>query len=788
MSFSSPLEGGQQKSPFGRQSSSQFVQRTPPIVQESASFKQHASFSGYSFSSKPSFGQPVHSFSQSSSFVSSANAPYIPTSTFDSTVYRTRKVQELTLSVKSRFAFIERTTTYSTNTTAQAHIDGPSSWFIKVSSPPPVTSGLFGNASSVSGTNTTASPISADTFGSTDTTSAEALVGSAGTRTTSDDDAPVPYFLGNTSTSTAGTTPARPLLGIFSTTTAGTASADDTIARPFLGNTSASTFSTKTAGGSLGSINTGILGTNTAGGFLGSSTTGAFGTNPAGGLVGSASSTSAGTTPAKATSTTSTPTTPSIKAGYIEVEVSWHNGQVFSKNKSTFSPTDLDIRQYESMTLIPKKNPSQFVTFPIAENALLDGKPIKGSIELNKVSTDNHAFEFDIVLSTATSVARIPQAPPSKNHDILPQFLKDPYSVDICFVFPNDLKAADVGVWAHRVVLSRSKVFAKMIDNAVQKGTTAAFSNAVAAAQQTEANQEDKDDDGKMSRSLSTHEDDTGSITSFTDIESQAYDSAGELSFSEPATPDLSKLECELGAVEVSIRNEDGSDDNQELPYSPKQEKQTEVTTEKNSNTSADTTASERKATLGIGAGPQTLTFAIENVSCVTFLSLLQYIYTGEINLSPNTQHFTFSSIEPNTRRSTYGNIKLNTDNSVSQQQQQDRETAQWGPFTGITPTSIFTDHLKYESLMLAADQYGIDDLATFCQQKVELSFGPHTVCRILFEVAPSYPAIKGPTLEYMTKSRSSIFTKDRDPFRDYRNHPECYNLMLEVVQLLASS
>ncbi|KAG0278163.1 hypothetical protein BGZ95_004553 [Linnemannia exigua] len=720
MSFSTQFAGGQRRTPFEGQFGKWSLHRQPgPSSQQTSS--THSS------------EQPAPSFSQPYSFASSAHAPFVPTSTFDSTLYGTHKVQELTLSVKSRFAFVERITTYSTNTAALTHIDGPSNWFIKIISPPPTINGgaLFGSASRATGTNTAASPANVGVFG-------------------------------NTGAITAGTSPAD---------------------------------------GFLGSSGTGTIGSNSAGAFLDSSGTGTIGSNSAGGFFGTANSTSAGITPAKTTSTTSTPTTPSIKAAYLEVEVSWHNGQVFSKNKSTSSPTDLDIRQYESMTFIPKKNPSQFVTFPIAENALLDGMPIKGTIELDKVSTDKHAFEFDIVLSTATSVARIPQAPPSKNHDILPQFLKDPHSVDICFLFPNDHKAADVGVWAHRVVLSQSRVFAKMIDDAVQKNTTVASSNVATAprqattdatntttaeaTQQKEDKRDDKDVDGRMSRNLSAHEDETGSITSFTDIESQAYDSTGELSFSEPSTPDMSKLECELRAVGTSIKHEGSSDDSQEPPTLPTDEKQTDATIDKTSNTSADIAASEKKAAPGAGAGPKTLTFVIDNVSCETFLALLQYIYTGEINLYPDTQHFAFSSIRPNVQCS---NTDVKADNSVSKQQEQDRETAQWVPFAGITPTSILTDHLKYESLMLAADQYGIDDLAKFCQQKVEKSFGLFTVCRILFEVAPRYPAIKAPTLAFMVENRSSIFIKDGDPFKDYRNHPECYNLMLEVVQLLANS
>ncbi|KAF9546638.1 hypothetical protein EC957_009561 [Mortierella hygrophila] len=474
----------------------------------------------------------------------------------------------------------------------------------------------------------------------------------------------------------------------------------------------------------------------------------------------------------------------SAPKGQIEVAISWHSGQIYLRNKATSSETDLDIRQYKSMSFIPRKRPRQLFTFPIAENALLDGKAIKGTIDLNEVSTATYAFEFDIVLSTATTLARIPLPLQPKSNYILPRFLKDPHSVDICFVFPNDRDAADVGLWAHRVVLSRSKVFAKMIDDAVQKAASdaatatfsfsqqiAAIDAAVKATTPVGARQENEDE-GKMTRTLSNHEYETASDTSFTDIGSQADGSVGDQYFSE--TPDLSELECELGAVEggvtaATIKTE--TNDKQESATA-EEEKPADATTEAAATT--NTTKSDKTA---LGAGPRTLTFVVDQVSLVVFLALLQYIYTGEINLAPSADSFIFSNTKPN-------NIDSTDRIMTKTASQQDREVAQWVTYnpkgTGKEPI--------YEDLMLAADLYGIANLAFFCQQNVELSLNSDNVLRILFDVAPRYPRIKAPALAFMVKSRATMFAKDADPFKDYRNHPDCYSLMLEVVQLLAAS
>lgn len=289
--------------------------------------------------------------------------------------------------------------------------------------------------------------------------------------------------------------------------------------------------------------------------------------------------------------------------------------------------------------------------------------------------------------------------------------------------------------------------------------------------------QQENVDEGNMVRVLSNHEDETSSATSFTDIGSQADDSAGELSFSEPVTPDLSRLQCELGVVEggatATVINGD-SDDNQESTKTEK-EKSADATTEATATTDTPKSNKETDPT----AGPRTLTFVVDQVSSTVFLALLQYIYTGEINLNPNTQHFIFSSTK---FKGTGGTDRALSD-AVSQH---DRETAQWLPNHPLP--RVFGKAPMYEDLMLAADLYGIDELATFCQQSVELSFSPLNVFRILFDVAPRYPRIKAPALAYMVKSRATMFTKDTDPFKDYSNHSDCYSMMLEVVQLLAAS
>ncbi|KAF9099251.1 hypothetical protein BGX29_007233 [Mortierella sp. GBA35] len=131
-------------------------------------------------------------------------------------------------------------------------------------------------------------------------------------------------------------------------------------------------------------------------------------------------------------------------------------------------------------------------------------------------------------------MARTPPIPPPppKNHDILPLFLKDPHSVDVCFVFPDDKTFPNHGLWAHRLVLSRNKVFVKMIDDAVQQATVAATQTRLVSSPTTGTitstiTSTAGDLLSKGIGGLSIQEDDNSSATSssYTDIGGQEGDS-----------------------------------------------------------------------------------------------------------------------------------------------------------------------------------------------------------------------------------------------------------------------
>ncbi|KAH7060270.1 hypothetical protein BKA57DRAFT_446761 [Linnemannia elongata] len=136
-----------------------------------------------------------------------------------------------------------------------------------------------------------------------------------------------------------------------------------------------------------------------------------------------------------------------------------------------FSQNHKDLTHYESMRVFPDSSASfvHFHSFASNKAAENGGRINCGCFPAKKVIKGDK-YAFDLVLCTDHNLPRklVPPPPPlpppaPKNHDIIPLLLKDASSVDVCFTFTSDKVYSNLGLWAHRVVLARHKVFAKLI-------------------------------------------------------------------------------------------------------------------------------------------------------------------------------------------------------------------------------------------------------------------------------------------------------------------------------------
>ncbi|KAG0060957.1 hypothetical protein BGZ89_011847 [Linnemannia elongata] len=123
----------------------------------------------------------------------------------------------------------------------------------------------------------------------------------------------------------------------------------------------------------------------------------------------------------------------------------------------------MDITNYIVMHIIPHSSKSSILEKANSGSSLMQGGAAQCVIDIDKV-VDDGMYRFDIVFSTHKEIARKLTPPPSKSREIVSLLLKDPNTVDVCFTFSSDKVHSHIGLWAHRVVLSRYKVFAQLIE------------------------------------------------------------------------------------------------------------------------------------------------------------------------------------------------------------------------------------------------------------------------------------------------------------------------------------
>ncbi|KAF8927150.1 hypothetical protein EDD21DRAFT_376070 [Dissophora ornata] len=141
---------------------------------------------------------------------------------------------------------------------------------------------------------------------------------------------------------------------------------------------------------------------------------------------------------------------------------------------------------YGAMHLVPHNNPTQFTTTIVSASSLLGQSTVLGTIDVNKVLYNN-TYCFDIVMSTSAILSRMPVETNNKRGDLMLILLKDIHSVDTCFVFESDKSYANVGLWAHRTVLSTYKPFANLIKQTSSESVLSSSSSSSEGTKKSES-------------------------------------------------------------------------------------------------------------------------------------------------------------------------------------------------------------------------------------------------------------------------------------------------------------
>ncbi|KAF9084967.1 hypothetical protein BGX23_010072 [Mortierella sp. AD031] len=144
-----------------------------------------------------------------------------------------------------------------------------------------------------------------------------------------------------------------------------------------------------------------------------------------------------------------------------------------------------DCLKLQSMYIIPHSDFFNTVAIGTLKWSNAYSCTARAQFPAKKVFCDGR-YNFDIVFSTNPELSRafaiIPPAPApvptpvpdpepasspaSKLKGLGTMLLKDPTSVDVCFTFSSDKTYSDIGLWAHRCILSQHESFAKLIREA----------------------------------------------------------------------------------------------------------------------------------------------------------------------------------------------------------------------------------------------------------------------------------------------------------------------------------
>ncbi|KAF8927151.1 hypothetical protein BGZ58_010592 [Dissophora ornata] len=167
--------------------------------------------------------------------------------------------------------------------------------------------------------------------------------------------------------------------------------------------------------------------------------------------------------------------------------------------------------------------------------------------------------------------------------------------------------------------------------------------------------------------------------------------------------------------------------------------------------------------------GPAIQTVLIEKFSLATFCVLLRYIYTGDVSLSVDTSQHAISMTE--------SSLVLQAITRGGKKQ----ESIRWNPLDSTSPWR-FKD-TAWEELLEAADYFGVSDLRAQCEEAVVKALDESKAVAMLFNTGPCFDKTKESAMQFVVKNMASMVKDGKEPFTLYKDHPDCYRVMFEVMR-----
>lgn len=90
-----------------------------------------------------------------------------------------------------------------------------------------------------------------------------------------------------------------------------------------------------------------------------------------------------------------------------------------------------------------------------------------------------------------------------------------------------------------------------------------------------------------------------------------------------------------------------------------------------------------------------------------------------------------------------------------------------------------------WEELFQIADCYRATELREYCREKIEETLDVSNALDVLFRYAYRYPDLKETALKHVADNLTEMYSKSKDPFAAYTEHPQRHELMSEALHLM---
>ncbi|KAG0031331.1 hypothetical protein BGZ82_007034 [Podila clonocystis] len=183
--------------------------------------------------------------------------------------------------------------------------------------------------------------------------------------------------------------------------------------------------------------------------------------------------------------------------------------------------------------------------------------------------------------------------------------------------------------------------------------------------------------------------------------------------------------------------------------------------------------------TFGVNADSGVQSYHVTEYSLEAYCSLIRFLYSGKIIIHVDLNDFAIGS-PPNKPFSTVCKERPAVDELFSSTASTDSDRT---PGTGEAATLCHGPSTTLGEVFQLADCYQVQDLREKCRAQIIESMNETNSISILFEYAYRFQDLKSAVLMYILGHLDKMYADDRDPFDDYKDHPERFTLVTEILK-----